>query len=101
MFAGASQTAAELLRMTFAYKMLMPTREQMKGVIPWLIRWARRAGTIDFYPALAALVSPVKNIFFSHRTLLQFKCPHRPATLASSRAGPPVSECVSPVICNT
>jgi hypothetical protein len=24
-------------------------------------------------------------------------CPHRPATWAGSRAGPPVSECVSPV----
>ncbi len=26
-------------------------------------RWARRAGTRDFYPALAALVSPLQNIF--------------------------------------
>jgi hypothetical protein len=36
----------------------------MKGVLPWLVRWARRAGTRDFYPALAALVSPVQNVFF-------------------------------------
>jgi hypothetical protein len=28
-------------------------------------RWARRAGTTDFFcPALAALVSPVQNIIF-------------------------------------
>jgi hypothetical protein len=39
-------------------------RVKMKGVIPWLVRWACRAGTRDFYPALAALVRPVQNIFF-------------------------------------
>ncbi len=51
----------------------------MKGVLPWLVRpWARRAGTRDFYPTLAALVI----------------CPHRPATWAGSRAGPPVSKCL-------
>ncbi len=27
---------------------------QMKGVLPWLVRWARRAVIRDFYPALAA-----------------------------------------------
>ncbi len=37
---------------------------QMKGVLPWLVHWARRAGTKDFYPALAAPVSPVQNTFF-------------------------------------
>jgi hypothetical protein len=36
----------------------------MKGVLPWLIRWACRAGTRDFCPALAALVGPVQNTFF-------------------------------------
>jgi hypothetical protein len=36
----------------------------MNWVIPWLIRWACRAGTRDFGPALAALVGPVQNIFF-------------------------------------
>jgi hypothetical protein len=51
-----------------------------------------RVGTRDFYPGLAALVGPVKYIFFPHK----FMCPHRPATWARSRAGPPVSECVSP-----
>jgi hypothetical protein len=35
----------------------------MKGVLPWLVRWACRAGTRDFCPALAALVSPIQNIF--------------------------------------
>jgi hypothetical protein len=38
----------------------------MTGVLPWLIRWARRASTIDFYPALAALVSPVQIIVSPH-----------------------------------
>jgi hypothetical protein len=36
----------------------------MKGVLPWLFRWACRAGSRDFCPALAALVSLVQNIFF-------------------------------------
>jgi hypothetical protein len=37
----------------------------MKGVIPWLVRWALscRAGTRDFSPALADLVGPEQNIF--------------------------------------
>jgi hypothetical protein len=37
----------------------------MNGVLPWLFHWARRAGTIDFCPALAALVSQVQNIISS------------------------------------
>ncbi len=72
-------------------------RVRMKEVV---LRWARRACTRDFYPALAALVSPIqphRTTFFPHRTLFQFVCPHRPATWVGSRAGPPVSECVSPV----
>ncbi len=40
----------------------------MKGVLPWLVRWARHYGKRDFYPALAALVSPVQNIFSSPYT---------------------------------
>jgi hypothetical protein len=39
-------------------------RVQMKGALPWLVRWACRVGTRDFCPALAALVRPVKSIFF-------------------------------------
>ncbi len=35
----------------------------MKGVLPWSVRWAPRAGIRDFGPALAALVGPVQNIF--------------------------------------
>jgi hypothetical protein len=52
----------------------------MKGALPWFIRWARRAGTRDFYPAYAAQVSPVENIF-PHRTLFQFMCPPSPSNL--------------------
>ncbi len=40
----------------------------IKRVLPWLVRWARRAGTRYFYPASAALISPVQNMF-PHRTL--------------------------------
>ena len=40
-------------------------RVHTKGVLPWFVRRARRAGTRDLYPALAALVSPVKKILFS------------------------------------
>jgi hypothetical protein len=47
MLAATSQTAAKLLIMTFSYKMLLPTGVQMKRVIPLLVRWARRAGTIQ------------------------------------------------------
>jgi hypothetical protein len=36
----------------------------LEGFLPWLVRWARRAGTIDFYPALAALLRQVQNIIF-------------------------------------
>jgi hypothetical protein len=35
----------------------------MKRLLPWLVRWACRAGTRDFCPTLASLVGPVKNIF--------------------------------------
>jgi hypothetical protein len=33
--------------------------------LSWLVRWACRASTRDFFPALAALVGPVQNIFSS------------------------------------
>jgi hypothetical protein len=44
----------------------------MKGVLPCLVRWTRRAGAIDFCSAFAALVSPVQNIIFltSHYFIL-------------------------------
>jgi hypothetical protein len=43
----------------------MGTQEvHIKGLLTSLARLARRAGTRDFCPALAALVSPVQNIFF-------------------------------------
>jgi hypothetical protein len=39
-------------------------RVQMKGVLPLLVRLACFAGVRDFCSASAALVGPVKNIFF-------------------------------------
>ncbi len=62
--------------------------EQMKGVLSWLIRWARRAGTRDFHLALAFLLTV-------HYFNLCVPIAEQPS-LAGSRAGPPVSECVSP-----
>jgi hypothetical protein len=38
-------------------------RVQIKGVLPWLIRWAWHPGTRDFCSAFAAFVGPVQNIF--------------------------------------
>jgi hypothetical protein len=40
----------------------------MKGVLPWMVRWACHAGSRDFYPVLAALVGLIQNIF-PHYTL--------------------------------
>jgi hypothetical protein len=68
----------------------------MKGVPPWLVRWARRAGTRDFF--LSCLGWPSQpSTFFPHRTLFLFMCPHRPATWADRRAGSPISYYVSRV----
>ncbi len=40
------------------------TIQSAPSLVGWLVRWARRAGTRNFFPALAALVIPVQNIFF-------------------------------------
>jgi hypothetical protein len=50
-------------------------RGQMKGVLPWLVRWARRAGKVDISPALAALISPVQNIIVLTVHFLTFLVP--------------------------
>jgi hypothetical protein len=47
----------------------------MKVVLPWLVRWAHRAGTRDFGPALAALVGPGQNIFSSPYTISFYLSP--------------------------
>ncbi len=39
-------------------------RVEKNGVLHWLVSWACHAGTKDFCPAFAALVSPVQNIYF-------------------------------------
>jgi hypothetical protein len=59
----------------------------MKGVLPWSYHWARRAGTRDFCPALAALVGTEQNILFPRRTLTSF--------VPISRAASPISYYVS------
>ncbi len=60
--------------------------------LPWLVRWARRGGTKDIY--LAFIYQHIAKYFFPH--YFNLCVPHRPATWAGSRAGPPVSECLSP-----
>ncbi len=68
-------------------------RVQMKEVLSWwLVRWARRACTRD----LAALSAQYKWFTFSPYTILIYAS--SPATWACSRAGPSVSECVSPFL---
>jgi hypothetical protein len=70
----------------------------MKGVLSWLIRWARRAGTRDFYPPLAALGSSEQKFFFSSPYTISIDVypPAQQPAWEGSRAGPPVSECMSP-----
>ncbi len=67
---------------------------QMKVGLPWLfVGLVMPVLETFFYPALAALFSPVQNIFFlTVHYIFQLKCPHRPASWPGSRAGPPVSE---------
>ncbi len=52
----------------------------MIDVLRWLVRWTRRASSIDFGPALATLVSPVH--FFTFLV---------PIAQKPGRAGSPVS----------
>jgi hypothetical protein len=68
----------------------------MKGVLPWLVRWACRVGTRDLCSALAACSSRTSTKYFvTHRTFFKFLYPNRPASWAGSRAGSPVSSYVS------
>jgi hypothetical protein len=57
------------------------TNERDPSLVHWLVHWALHAGTRDFYPALTALVSPVQNIFFPHRTLFQVHLSPSPGKL--------------------
>jgi hypothetical protein len=45
-----------------------------------MVRWACRAGTRDFCPALTDLVGPEKITFFPHHSLFQFFFPHCPCS---------------------
>ncbi len=47
----------------------------MRGVLPWLDRWACRAGTRDFCSALAALIGRVQNIVFLNVHFFNFLVP--------------------------
>jgi hypothetical protein len=73
----------------------LPVPVHMKGILSWLARWARRAGTRDFCSALAGLV---QNIFFLTAHYFTSLSPHRPASWAGRRAGPP---CLSESLAKT
>ncbi len=47
----------------------------MKGGLPWLVRWAPHASTIEFCPVLAKIVSPVQNIISSPNPFFKFLVP--------------------------
>jgi hypothetical protein len=71
-------------------------REQIKRVLPWLVRLIVACRYKSFLFCLGcSIVGPEQNILFPHRTLFQFLCPHRPASWAGSRAGSLVSWYVS------
>jgi hypothetical protein len=54
-------------------------RVQMKEVLPWLVRWACRAGPRNFCSALAALVGTVQNtVILTVHYFHSFACRHRP-----------------------
>jgi hypothetical protein len=61
----------------------------MKGVIPWLVRWAL-CNTRDFCPAMAAQVGIVKKDFSLPYTISIHLSPSH-SNLAGSRVGSPVS----------
>ncbi len=63
----------------------------MKGVLSQLVRWARHAGTIDFCPALAVLVCPVKNFICLTAHFFTLLVPIAQQPGQGSRAGSPVS----------
>ncbi len=66
----------------------------MKGVLPWLVRLGSSCQYTRF---LSCSGQTSTKYSFPRCTLFQILCPHRPATWAGSRAGPPISECVSPI----
>ncbi len=57
----------------------------MNGALPWLVGWACRAGTRDFFLFLGCSGQPSTIYFSPHRTLFQLMCPHRPASRAGSQ----------------
>jgi hypothetical protein len=72
----------------------------MKGVLPWLVRWACRASTRNFLSCLGCSIRPSSKYVFPHCPLFQFICPHRPASWAGSRAGSSII-CGETLLCQT
>jgi hypothetical protein len=66
----------------------------MKGVLPWLVRWAYCANTRDFCPAMAAQIGTVKKDFSSPYTISIHLSPSH-SNRAGSRVVSPVSLYVS------
>jgi hypothetical protein len=76
----------------------------MKGVLPCLVCLARRASTMDFCPALAALVSPLQNITLltalikKKKIVLMFKEIQKERLLTVSSCLTTISICAFPHI---
>jgi hypothetical protein len=60
-------------------------RVQMKGILPWLVRWALCARERDLCPALAALVGPVQ-IFISSPYSISIHLSPVPTELGTGQA---------------
>jgi hypothetical protein len=92
-FGEIERKLAKLSMTTFTHRsssLLFYGTKELKLCTVRLFLWAFGAGIRNFYPALAALVSQVQNIFFPPHTLFPFMCPHRPASWSGRRAWSPV-----------
>ncbi len=71
-------------------------RVPLKVFLSWLVRWAWRASTRDFWSALAAIVGPVQNTFpHIHNFNFNFFVLITQQAGQANLAGTPVSLCVS------
>jgi hypothetical protein len=76
-------------------------RVQMNGVLPWLVRWTRRAGTIDIFFCLGCSSQPSTKYYFltAHFFTLLVPIALQPGYWAGRRAGSPVSGLCRDILC--
>jgi hypothetical protein len=84
--AGMSLQLESAIRETRERWLLLTVETEATGStnegLPWLVRWACRAGSRNFCPELAALLGPGTKYFFPRL----FIYPRRPASWAGLRA---------------